>query len=97
MAAEKYVYGIKSVKFGTPSGSNTMPALTAWAQTVEGSLTLSEDESQEKEFKVEEATSPVKTIVTDVGSLAAKWRAYDLTPAIVAVVKVERLELTREY
>ena len=35
MAAEKYAYGIKSVKFGTPTGSNTMPvSLTAFAQTV---------------------------------------------------------------
>ncbi|HCY40437.1 MAG TPA: hypothetical protein DHV48_03650 [Prolixibacteraceae bacterium] len=90
MAQEKYVYGIKSVKFGTPTGSSTMPAasaMTAWAQTVRGSFTLSEDEAQKKEFKVEEASSPVKEIVTDAGALTGKWRAYDLTPALVAVVK----------
>lgn len=88
MSAEKYAYGIKSVKFGTPTGNSTMPeTLTQWAQTVRGSLTLSEDEAQKKDFKVEEVTSPVKQIVTDAGALNVKWRAYDCTPTLVAVVK----------
>lgn len=88
MAQEKYAYGIASVKFGTPTGGSTMPVtMTAWAQTVRGSLTISEDEAQKKEFKVEEASSPVKEIVTDAGALAGKWRAYDLTPSLIAVVK----------
>lgn len=90
MAQEKYMYGIKSVKFGTPTGSAGMPlasAMTAWAQTVRGSFTLSEDEAQKKEFKVEEVTSPVKEIVTDAGALTGKWRAYDLTPSLMTVVK----------
>jgi hypothetical protein len=90
MAQEKYAYGIKSVKFGTPTGTATMPtagAMTTWAQTVAGSLTLSEDEATTKEFKVEETTSPVKEIVTDAGALTAQWRAYDLTPTYLTVVK----------
>lgn len=88
MAAEKYAYGIKSVKFGTPTGSNTMPgSLTAFAQTVAGSFTLSEDEAQTKDFKVEEVTTPVKTTVTDVGALSATWRCYNISPAILAMVK----------
>lgn len=90
MAQEKYLYGIKSVKFGTPTGSSTMPvasAMTAWAQTVRGSFTLSEDEAQKKEFKVEETSTAIKEIVTDAGSLTGKWRAYDVTPTLVAVVK----------
>jgi len=88
MAQEKYAYGIKTVKFGTPTGDSTMPeTLTQWAQTVRGSLTLSEEEAQTKEFNVEEVSSPVKEIVTDAGALTAKWRAYDLTPSLVVVVK----------
>lgn len=90
MAQEKYVYGIKSVKFGTPTGSSGMPAasaLTAWAQTVQGSMTLTEAEATMKDFNVEETTTPVKTIVTDAGALSAKWRAYDITPSLVALVK----------
>lgn len=88
MAQEKYAYGIKSVKFGTPAGTATMPGtLDAWAQTVAGSLTLSEDEAQTKDFKVEEVTTPVKSIVTDAGALTAVWRGYDLTPELLEVVK----------
>lgn len=84
----KYVYGIKSVKFGTPTGSATMPVtLTAWAQTVEGSFTLSESEATSKEFKVEETATPVKSIVSEYGSLSGTWRAYDLTPSLIETVK----------
>lgn len=88
MAAEKYIYGIKSIKFGTPTGSATMPVtLTQWAQTVKGSFTLSEAESQTKKFNVEETTTPVKEVVSDAGALSAKWRAYDMTPSLIAIVK----------
>lgn len=88
MAQEKYAHGIASVKFGTPTGTASMPGtLNAWAQTVAGSMTLSEDEATLKDFKVEETTTPIKTVVTDSGGLTAKWRGYDLTPALVAVVK----------
>jgi hypothetical protein len=88
MAAEKYAYGIASVKFGTPTGSATMPqSLTAWAQTVKGSLTISEAESQTKKFHVEETTTPVKEVVSDAGALSVKWRAYDITPSLVEIVK----------
>ncbi len=90
MAAEKFAYGIKSIKFGTPTGTATMPAggaMTAFAQTVAGSMTISEDEAQTKDFKVEEVTTPVKTTVTDVGALSATWRCYDISPAILALVK----------
>ncbi len=91
MAAEKYVYGIKKIKFGKPTGTSSVPtganAPTAWAQTVAGSLVLSEDEATTKDFNVEEVTTPVKTIVTSVGALTATWRSYDMTPALVAVVK----------
>lgn len=88
MAAEKYIYGIKSVKFGTPEGDDSMPSvLTQWAQTVEGSLTLSEDEATIKDFKVEETSTPVKSIVTDSGALTAKWRAYDMSVEQIETVK----------
>ncbi|MCK9428260.1 MAG: hypothetical protein M0P92_06235, partial [Acholeplasmataceae bacterium] len=67
-----------------PTGANTA---TAWAQTVAGSLVLSEDEATTKDFNVEEVSTPVKTIVTSVGALTATWRSYDITPALLTVVK----------
>ena len=91
MAAEKYVYGIKKIKFGKPTGTASMPTgantATAWAQTVAGSLVLSEDEATTKDFNVEEVSTPVKTIVTSVGALTATWRSYNITPALLTVVK----------
>ena len=84
----KYVYGIKSVKFGTPTGLATMPGtLTAWAQTVEGTFTLAESEDTLKSFKVEETATPVLTIVSEAGEMTLTWSAYDLSPAIIAIVK----------
>lgn len=88
MALTKYAYGIASVKYGTPTGTATMPgSLTQWAQTVQGSLTLSEEESTLKEFYVEETTTPVVSLVTEAGAMTITWRAYDLTPALIVIMK----------
>jgi len=89
-----YLYGIKSIKYGTPIGAASadavMPAtgdMTQWAQTVQGSFTLSEDESTTKEFFVEETTTAVHSVVTDAGQLKATWRAYDMTHTLIAIMK----------
>ena len=88
-----YLYGIKSVKYGAVVATGdgfAMPAsgdLTPWAYTVQGSLTISEDESTTTEFYVEEVTTPIHSIVTDPGKLTMTWRAYDMTPALIAVMK----------
>lgn len=89
----KYVYGIASVKYGTvepPGVGPLMPSatgMTNWAQTVKGSLTISEDESTTTEFFVEETTTAVHSVVTDAGQLKVTWRAYDVTPTLVEVMK----------
>jgi hypothetical protein len=89
----KYLYGIKSIKYGTVAATGTdavMPAsgdMNNWAQTVQGSFTLSEDESTTKEFFVEETTTAVHSVVTDAGQLKATWRAYDMTPTLIAIMK----------
>lgn len=89
----KYVYGIKSVKYGTvepPGTAPLMPAatgMTSWAQTVKGTLTISEDESTTTDFYVEETTTAVESIVTDAGNFKVTWRAYDVTPSLIAVMK----------
>nr|WP_319268312.1 hypothetical protein [uncultured Draconibacterium sp.] len=84
----KYGKGIVSVKFGTPTGSASMPGtLNAWAQTVEGSMNFSEEEAQTVDFNVEETTAPVDQAQTDAGGLTIQWRAYDMTPAMMAIVK----------
>ncbi|MCK9592712.1 MAG: hypothetical protein M0Q91_11975 [Methanoregula sp.] len=88
MALTKYAYGIAGVKYGTPTGTSSMPGtLTPWAQTVQGSFTLSESESTTKDFFVEETSTPVESIVSEAGALSITWRAYDLTPALIVIMK----------
>lgn len=89
----EYVYGIKSVKYGAVNATGSAPAMppsgdmNAWAYTVQGSLTISEDEATVKEFFVEETTTAIQQIVTDAGQMKITWRAYDVTPSLVAIMK----------
>lgn len=88
MADEKYTIGLKSVKFGTPTGTVAMPAsLTAFAKTVKGSMTIEESEPTITDFKVEELSAPIKQAITEDGVLTVTWRCYDLNPEIIKVVK----------
>ena len=85
---QKYAYGIKSIKFGEPKSDGTMQNnLTQWAETVRGSLTITEDEATKYEPRVEEDAAPVESITVEVGALTVRWRAYDLTPALMKVVR----------
>jgi len=86
----KYVFGLKSVKFGTPTGTAAMPAaldMEEFAQTVRGSMTLSETEPTVQDFNVEEQDAPVEQAITESSKLELTWRAYDLSPAIIEIVK----------
>lgn len=86
----KYVLGLKSVKFGTPTGTAAMPAaldMDDFAQTVRGSMTLSETEPTIQDFNVEEQDAPVEQAITESSKLELMWRAYDLSPAILELVK----------
>lgn len=83
----RYILGLASVEFGTPTGTVAMPGtMTAFAQTVEGSFTLSESEPQTQEFKVEESDAPVVVNVSESKKLEANWRCYDVDPAIMTLV-----------
>ncbi len=84
----KYSIGLKSVKFGTPTGGATMPeTMEAFATTVKGSMTLSESEPSIQDFNVEEQDSPIEQAITESSKLEAKWKAYDLSPNILQKVK----------
>lgn len=84
----KYSIGLKSVKFGTPTGTVTMPVtMTAFANTVEGSMTIEETEAETKQFRVDELAAPIRESVVRSGNMTLKWKAYDIDPAIIAVVK----------
>ena len=84
----KYALGLKSVKFGTPTGTATMPAvLEAFAQTVKGSMTISETEASVNDFTVEEQDAPVEQIITDNSKWEAVWKCYNISSEILTKVK----------
>jgi hypothetical protein len=88
MSTEKYSIGLKWVKFGTPTGTEAMPAtMTPFAKTVKGSMTIDESEPNIKNFEVEEVDAPVAQSITESGKIKVTWRAFNLDPAIIAAVK----------
>jgi hypothetical protein len=85
-----YVYKIASVKHGTPTGSNTMPAsgsLTTMPYTVKGSVTLSESDSETAEFEVDQLTDPIMVVATKSGRLTTEMKFYDVDYALLAALK----------
>lgn len=84
----KFAFGLKSVKFGDPTGTVAMPeTLTDFAKTVKGSMTLEESEATEEKFYVEEQSAPVESVITEDSELEATWECYDIAPEILAIVK----------
>lgn len=85
--AEKLVYGIKSVKYGTPTGLATMPVtVAALAGTVKGSFTFSETESTTIDAVIEEADLPLETITSEASKLEGSWKIFDNTAATLVAL-----------
>lgn len=85
-----YIYKIKSVKYGTATGSNTMPAsgsLTALPYTVKGSVVLTESDSETQEFEVDQLTDPIMVVATKAGKLTAEMKFYDMDYTAMAALK----------
>lgn len=88
MGAQKLVYGIKSVKTGTPTNLATMPAvLTQFSETVKGSFTLAETEATMVDATTEESVAPLESITDTESVLEGSWKTYDYTPEMLALVK----------
>lgn len=74
----RYIRSVATVKFGTPTGSNTMPGtLTSLPDTVKGSVTLDESEASYTEFYVDQKPDPVEVVPTEKGKLTADMQFYD--------------------
>jgi hypothetical protein len=78
--AEKLVYGIKSIKTGTPTGLASMPAtLNAFPATVKGSFSFSETESATVSADTEENELPLAVITSENSKLEGVWKIFDNT------------------
>lgn len=88
--AINYIYGVKSVKYGTPTGTATMPAsgsMTPLPDRVKGSIAISEADGTSAKFYVEQKPHPIKVIKTEEGEFSASMEFYDLDYTTVAALK----------
>lgn len=74
----RYLYSVKTVKYGTPTGTNSMPAeLTTLPDTVKGSVTLDTTTGNFATFFVDQKRSPIKKVKIEEGELTAAMQFYD--------------------
>lgn len=83
-----YVFSVKSVKYGTPTGTATMPGtLTALPDTVKGSVAVSETDPTVQKFFVDQKQAPVRVVDAGAGELSFVMQFYDLTYATLVIIK----------
>ncbi len=85
-----YIYTVNTVKYGTPTGTNTMPAsgsLTLLPNTVKGTVTLEETEGSSTKFYVDQQFSPINEVKTEEGELSSVMQFYDMDFATLAALK----------
>jgi hypothetical protein len=83
---DKIQYGLKSLKIGAIAGDGGMgTSLASLGGTLEGSATLTMEDGEKGEIKIEEADLPVHTWSTQ-GEMKVVFDIYDLTPVNLAKV-----------
>jgi hypothetical protein len=77
--ATEYIFGVTAIKYGTPTGSNTMPGgLTSLPDTVKGSITFEESEGSFTSFFVDQKKAPIKKVKTEEGEMTFTAQFYDM-------------------
>lgn len=79
-----YIYSIKSIKYGTPTGSNTMPAsglMTDLGNTMKGTATIDESEGSTTKFNVDQKRSSILELPTgdEMLTINAQFPDVDFT------------------
>lgn len=88
--ASNFIFSVKTVKYGTPTGTSTMPAtgdLTPFPDTVKGSITIEEDEGAFAEFFVDQKAQPIRVVKTEEGKLSANMQFYSMDYTMLAALK----------
>lgn len=74
----KYKIGLTNIKLGAIEGDGGMgTSLSNVGNTVEGSATLTTEEGQKTDFKIEESDSPIMSINTEADTISLTWATYD--------------------
>ena len=85
-----YIYSVKSVKYGTPTGLATMPAsgsMVSLPDTVKGSIDLEEAEGTTQDFFTDQKIDSIKKVKTEEGQFVATFQFYDLDYTMLAAIK----------
>ena len=82
-----YLFSVKAVKYGTPTGLATLPDLTTLPDTVKGSVSIDETEGSVTKFFVDQKKEPIKVLKTEEGELTATLQFYDMSYATLAAFK----------
>lgn len=86
----KYVFSLKSTKYGTPTGDNTMPdsgSLTALPDTVRGSVSVTESDPTLQRFFVDQKKGAIRVVQSEAGELEFTLQFYDMDYDILAAIK----------
>ena len=85
-----YIFSIKSIKYGTPTGTGTMPAsgdLTDLGNTVKGSVTIDESEGTLTSFNVDQKKDPILQLSAGGEELSVVAQFPDVSYANLAALK----------
>lgn len=82
-----YTYSVKNTRYGTPTGTNTMPALTTLPNNVKNSITVDETDPTFTSIYEEQSVAPIRRPQTGAGETSFKCQYHDLTYANIAALK----------
>jgi len=85
-----YIFAVATIKYGTPTGSNTMPtagAMVALPDTVKGTIVIEESEGNITKFFTDQKKDPIASIKTEEGEFELTAQFYDLSVGILAAMK----------
>jgi|GEM_PF-2150959 hypothetical protein len=86
----KYLFSLKSTKYGAPTGLNTMPdagSMTALPDTVKGSVSLNESDPQVSKFRTDQKKAPIRVVKTEDGEFSVTMQFYDMTYDVLEAIK----------
>lgn len=84
----KYIFSVKGVKYGIPTGVNTMPVTkTALPDTVKGTVAVTETDPSVQKFFVDQKQAPIRVVDSASGELSFSMQFYDMTYATLVAIK----------
>lgn len=85
---EKEIYSVKASRFGTPTGTVSMPAsMTEMGENVRDSITLEETEPTLVKIRTEQGATPRRVVVSEPGETSITLQYHDMSYDNLAALK----------